>query len=186
MKRMLRLLCCLVLPLSTAACGLPETTPPEATLPAAVSVPESIGSPVPSPEAAVSPSTRQPTEEPTSEVTMVHKMLVQAGDCSFSATLEDNAAAEALWTILRAAPMVLSLEDYAGFEKVGPLGRALPAEDSRTTTQSGDIVLYNGNQLVLFYGSNTWGYTRLGKIDDTTGWAEALGSGSITVTLSAP
>lgn len=67
---------------------------------------------------------------------------------------------------------------------MGPLGQRLPASDAQTTTQSGDIVLYQGNQVVLFYGSNSWSYTRLGRIDDLTGWAEALGSGDILVTLS--
>ena len=69
-------------------------------------------------------------------------------------------------------------------EKVGPLGRGLPASDSQTTTQAGDIVLYQSNQIVLFYGSNSWSYTRLGSIDNLTGWEDALGSGDVTVTLS--
>ena len=75
-------------------------------------------------------------------------------------------------------------EDEYCSEKVGPLGRSLPASDSQTTTQAGDIVLYQSNQIVLFYGSNSWNYTRLGSIDDLTGWEDALGSGDVTVTLS--
>ena len=58
------------------------------------------------------------------------------------------------------------------------------AINSQTVTQAGDIVLYNGNQIVIFYGSNSWSYTRLGKIDDLTGWKRALGSGDVTVTFS--
>ena len=52
------------------------------------------------------------------------------------------------------------------------------------STQSGDIVLYQGNQIVLFYGSNAWSYTRLGQVTDLTGWQEALGHGDVTVTFS--
>ena len=112
------------------------------------------------------------------------KMQVQAGDRTFSATLESNAAAEALVEMMKAGPIEIQMSDYSGFEKVGSLGTSLPAEDKQTTTQAGDIVLYTGNQIVLFYGSNSWSYTRLGRIDDLTGWEEALGSGDITVRFS--
>ena len=54
----------------------------------------------------------------------------------------------------------------------------------KNDTQAGDIVLYNANQIVIFYGSNSWSYTRLGHIDDLTGWEEALGSEDVTVTFS--
>lgn len=112
------------------------------------------------------------------------KMQVQAGDRTFSATLESNAAAEALVEMMKAGPIEIQMSDYSGFEKVGSLGTSLPAEDKQTTTQAGDIVLYTGNQIVMFYGSNSWSYTRLGRIDDLTGWEEALGSGDITVRFS--
>lgn len=112
------------------------------------------------------------------------KMQVQVGEQIFTATLEDNAATEALVEMMKAAPVELSMSDYSGFEKVGPLGASLPAEDRQTTTQAGDIVLYTGDQIVIFYGSNSWRYTRLGHIDDLTGWEEALGSGDVTVRLS--
>jgi len=81
-------------------------------------------------------------------------------------------------------PLTIQMQDYAGFEKVGPLGTSLPTDDSQTATHTGDIVLYQGNQVVMFYGSNSWSYTRLGKIDDLSGWEETLGSGSVSVTLS--
>lgn len=112
------------------------------------------------------------------------KMQVQVGEQIFTATLEDNAATEALVEMIKAAPVELSMSDYSGFEKVGSLGASLPAADRQTTTQAGDIVLYTGDQIVIFYGSNSWRYTRLGRIDDLTGWEEALGSGDVTVRLS--
>ena len=118
------------------------------------------------------------------EENAVMNMKVQVGDTIFSATLEENAAVSALVEMMRESPVVLQMSDYSGFEKVGPLGTSLPADNSQTTTHAGDIVLYNGNQIVIFYGSNSWSYTRLGHIDDLTGWEEALGNGDVTVTFS--
>lgn len=112
------------------------------------------------------------------------KMNVEVNGTRFTATLMDNAAADALADWLEEGPVTLELSDYAGFEKVGSLGRSLPASNSQTTTHAGDIVLYQGSQIVLFYGSNSWSYTRLGRIDDLTGWEDALGGGDVTVTLS--
>ena len=114
----------------------------------------------------------------------VTNMNVQVADVVFSATLEENEAVSALVEMMRESPVVIQMSDYSGFEKVGPLGTRLPVSNSQTTTQAGDIVLYNGNQIVIFYGSNSWSYTRLGHIDDLTGWEEALGSGDVTVTFS--
>lgn len=118
------------------------------------------------------------------EENKVANMNVQVGDVVFSATLEKNEAVSALMEMMRESPVVIQMSDYSGFEKVGSLGTSLPASNSQTTTQTGDIVLYNGNQIVIFYGSNSWSYTRLGHIDDLTGWEEALGSGNVTVIFS--
>ena len=112
------------------------------------------------------------------------KMNINVNGQDFTATLEQNSAVSALVQMMENGPVTLQLSDYAGFEKVGPLGQSLPASNSQTTTQTGDIVLYQGNQIVMFYGSNSWSYTRIGRIDDLTGWEEALGSGDVTVTLS--
>ena len=114
----------------------------------------------------------------------VTNMNVQVGDVVFSATLEENEAVSALVEMMRENPVVIQMSDYSGFEKAGPLGASLPASNSKTTTQAGDIVLYNANQIVIFYGSNSWSYTRLGHIDDLTGWEEALGRGDVTVIFS--
>lgn len=118
------------------------------------------------------------------EENKVANMNVQVGDVVFSATLEENEAVSALVEMMRESPVVIQMRDYSGFEKVGPLGTSLPVSNSQTTTKAGDIVLYNGNQIVIFYGSNSWSYTRLGHIDDLTGWEDALGSGEVTMTLS--
>ncbi|MCD8353197.1 MAG: hypothetical protein LUC47_02635 [Clostridiales bacterium] len=111
-------------------------------------------------------------------------MKVQIGNSVFIATLEENEAVNAFIEMMEEAPVVVEMSDYSGFEKVGSLGTSLPTSNSQTTTQAGDIVLYNGNQIVIFYGSNSWSYTCLGHINDLTGWEEALGSGDVTVTFS--
>ena len=104
------------------------------------------------------------------------QMNVNVNGSDFTATLEQNTAVDSLVEMLRDGPLTLELSDYSGFEKVGPLGTSLPTSNQQTTTQAGDIV--------MFYGSNSWSYTRLGRIDDLTGWEETLGSGDVTVTFS--
>ena len=108
------------------------------------------------------------------------KMNVQVGTYTFTATLEDNDAGRELTEMMQAGPVTINMSDYSGFEKVGPLGKSLTTSNSQTVTTAGDIVLYNGNNIVMFYGSNSWSYTRIGKIDDLTDWTAALGSGDIT------
>ena len=112
------------------------------------------------------------------------KMNVKVEDKSFTATLEDNAATRELIEMMRKGPVSIDMNDYSSFEKVGPLGKSLTTEDQQTTTSAGDIVLYSGNQIVMFYGSNSWSYTRIGRIDDLSGWEDALGRGSITAVFS--
>lgn len=112
------------------------------------------------------------------------KMNVQVGDYTFTATLENNTAVEELVDMMKEGPVTISMGDYSGFEKVGSLGRSLTTSNRQTTTDAGDIVLYNGNNIVMFYGSNSWSYTRIGKIDDLTDWNKALGSGSITAVFT--
>ena len=144
-----------------------------------------------SPDSSDSPNTQQ-TEPPVSqtddnsdsEENIVEKITLQIGESSFTATLESNDAVDTFIDLLREEPVVIQMSDYSGFEKVGSLGTNLPTSNSQTTTSAGDLVLYNGNQIVIFYGSNTWSYTRLGKIDDLSGWEDALGSGDVTVTFS--
>ena len=112
-------------------------------------------------------------------------MKVQIEDQVFTAELEKNPGAEAFAELLKEGPVTIQMNDYAGFEKVGSLGKSLPTQNRQTTTQPGDIVLYNGDQIVVFYGSNSWSYTRLARIQDLTGWEKALGNGSVEVTFSA-
>ena len=107
-----------------------------------------------------------------------------------SVALEDNAATRELLAALQQSPITYEANDYGGFEKVGALGRSLTTSNKQITTQAGDVILYSGNQIVLFYGSNSWSYTRLGRIqyetlDELKTFLKA-GQGSISVTLSLP
>lgn len=112
------------------------------------------------------------------------KMNVQIGDYVFAASLEDNEAAHELIERMKEGSVSISMRDYSGFEKIGSLGVSLTTSNQDMTTSSGDIVLYNGNNIVMFYGSNSWSYTKIGKIDDLSNWEKALGSGSITAVFT--
>ena len=98
---------------------------------------------------------------------------------------EDNDAVRALRE-LAADGLTIRMSMYGGFEQVGPISRRLPSQDEQTATVSGDIVLYAGDQLVVFYGSNAWAYTRLGRITDKTPdeMTALLSHGDVTVTLT--
>ncbi len=135
-------------------------------------------------EAVSSPASSAPASSTTQKEESSMTIQLQVNSSTFTAALEQNAAARALLELLEEQPLTIQMQNYGGFEKVGSLGESLPASDQQTTTQPGDIVLYQGDQIVIFYGSNSWSYTRLGRVDDLTGWADALGTGDVTVTFS--
>ena len=143
-----------------------------------------VSEPPQQPASSVESESQTTDRETMAEEISAMNMMVQVGGSTFTATLEENTAVDALVEMMEQEPVTIQMSDYSGFEKVGPLGTSLPTSHQQTTTQAGDIVLYQGNQIVMFYGSNSWSYTRLGHIDDLTGWEEALGSGDVTVTFS--
>ncbi len=106
-------------------------------------------------------------------------------DTEVDVTWEDNESVDALKSLLESGEMTIGMSMYGGFEQVGSLGSSLPRNDVQTTTTAGDIVLYSSNQIVIFYGSNSWSYTRLGTIQDKTAeeLSELLGNGDVTLTL---
>ena len=113
-------------------------------------------------------------------------MKITAGNTVFYAELEDNSSAQAFREMLLDGPLTIHMSDYGEMEKVGPLGKSLPANDENITTGPGDLILYQGNSLVIYYDTNTWNFTRLGKINGVTKreLLDAFGSGNVTVTLS--
>ena len=120
--------------------------------------------------------------------TMTQKLYITIDGKTLSVELVDNAATQTLVAALQEGDITYEAHDYGGFEKVGALGRTLPTNDTQTTTQAGDVILYSGNQIVLFYGSNSWSYTRLGRMEYSS-QAELesflkAGQGNVMVKLS--
>lgn len=113
-------------------------------------------------------------------------MTISANGHVFTATLEENSSAQALKDMLRQGPLTIDMRDYANMEKVGGIGADLPTNDEQISTVPGDIILYQGNSLVIYYDTNDWNFTRLGKIGNVTGeeLKEALGDGDVTVTFT--
>ncbi|MDD6428341.1 MAG: cyclophilin-like fold protein [Lachnospiraceae bacterium] len=94
-----------------------------------------------------------------------NQIRVTVGSSSFIVNLEDNETAKALREMLADGDLTISASNYGGFEKVCQLGRTLPRNDKQITTEAGDVMLYNGNQIVFFYGANSWSYTKIGKVE---------------------
>lgn len=111
-------------------------------------------------------------------------LKITVGDCELLATFEDNSSADEFRELLEEGPITIEMEDYGGFEKVGPLGTSLSRNDTQITTQPGDVILYQGNQITIYYGTNSWSFTRLARIDDPADLQEKLGEGTVSVTFS--
>ncbi len=115
----------------------------------------------------------------------VPTLVIEANGRTFYVTPADNPSAKALIEQLSHGQIELELHDYGSFEKVGPLPWDLPRSDEDITTAPGDVILYQGNQITLYYDENTWNFTRLGRIEGATreGLLSVLGEGSVTVKL---
>ena len=183
MKRVLSLVLMLLSVALCAGCGSIPDQPPAA--------PEPSAAPEPLPE---EPQSSLPaavdvfqTETDETEVKGLEKSLhLTVNETELRIDWEDNESVKALIDLLSSKPLTVQMSMYGGFEQVGSLGTSLPRNDSQTTTQAGDIVLYSGNQIVIFYGSNSWAYTRLGRITDKSAseLTELLGKGDVAVTLT--
>ncbi len=130
--------------------------------------------------------TQAQSVEQTEQTEQTSALQMTIGNTPASVDWEDDAAVQALTELCRNHPLTIQMSMYGGFEQVGSIGTDLPQNDVQTTTSSGDIVLYSGNQMVVFYGSNSWEYTRLGRITDKTQaeLTELLSNGNVTITLS--
>lgn len=116
----------------------------------------------------------------------INTMNIKVGDKVFTTTLVENSSTEALLKDLSKGPITIQMSDYGNMEKVGSLGKSYPRNDKQITTEAGDIILYHGNALVIYYAPNFWNFTRLGKVDNVSPkeLKAILGSGSVSVTLS--
>ena len=128
-----------------------------------------------------SESAGQNAQTPAEEEPMLH---ITVGDHELTATFADNSSAEEFRELLAQGPVTVEMEDYGGFEKVGPLGTTLTRNDTQIITEPGDVILYQGNQITIYYDTNTWSFTRLARINDPTGLREKLGDGAVSVTFS--
>lgn len=166
-----RFVCMLLVVLSLTACNVREAPVGSPTFPAQSAAPvEETVSPQQSPEAGSS------QEEAMLKITV--------GDYELLATFEDNSSAEEFKQLLAQGPVTVEMDDYGGFEKVGSLGTTLTRNDRQITTEPGDVILYQGNQLTIYYGTNTWSFTRLARIDDPTDLKAKLGEGTVQITFS--
>ena len=118
----------------------------------------------------------------------VTEMYITISGNKMKVTLAQNSSVDALVELLKQGDITCTASDYGGFEKVGGLGHTLPTNHTQITTQPGDIVLYQNNQIVMFYGSNSWSYTRIGKLNySSQSELESFlgaGQGSAQVTIS--
>ena len=114
------------------------------------------------------------------------QLYIKINNKTLTVALEDNSSVDALLEKLKQGDIIIEMSDYANFEKVGPLGFSLPRNDKSITTTPGDIILYQGNQITIYYNTNTWNFTKLGKIENVTQkeLKEILGNGDVTVTFS--
>lgn len=109
-----------------------------------------------------------------------------SGNHSLTAVLSDNSSASAFYNLLKKGPLTVSMQDYGSFEKVGSLGTSLPRNDTQITTSAGDIILYQGNQITIYYDKNSWNFTRLGKVEGVSQaeLKKILGKGNVTAIFS--
>ena len=122
----------------------------------------------------------------TSKGAAVMKLEIHVNDTTFTATLNDNSSAKALVELLQKGDLTLDMEDFSNFEKVADLPVTLPRNDTPTDTDAGDLILYLGKRIVIYYDKNSWNFTTLGKIDNVNKkrLKQILGDGNVTVTFS--
>lgn len=183
MKRIAAVLLLFILLILMTACGaatVKETSAPTVTtIATAPTVVTQTTVQTDAPAAEQSAAAETITEEGS-------EMLLKINDTAVTVDWSDNAAVAALKEAAGERDIVIDMSMYGGFEQVGSLGMTLPAEDEQITTAAGDIVLYFADQIVVFYGSNSWAYTPLGKITDKTPdqLSDLLSNGDVTLTIS--
>ena len=174
-QRMIRMALVLGLVFSLSACGSARASSGLQTGPGAQKA-----------ETAAETISEPKTDNTVAEEEQKTMLQMKIGETKVSVSWEDNDSVAALKELCKDAPLTIQMSMYGGFEQVGSIGTRLPSNDAQTTTSAGDIVLYSSNQVVVFYGSNSWAYTRLGHItdQDAAGMASLLSNGNVTITIS--
>ena len=131
-------------------------------------------------------SSTKPLQPESDKGAVPMKLKIHVNDTTFTATLADNSSAEAFAEFLSQGDLTLDMHDYGSFEKVADLPRSFPRNDTQIDTDAGDIILYQGKSITIYYDKNSWNFTRLGKIDnvDKKRLKQILGDGNATVTFS--
>ena len=113
-------------------------------------------------------------------------MKIEVNNTAIQVKLCENSSAEAIRQLLKKGPLTIAMKDYAHMEKFGSLGMQLPRNDEYITTKAGDVILWEGNLLVIYYAPNTWNFTRLGEVQNLSAseLRSVLGEGNITAALS--
>lgn len=201
MKKLICMLLCVIMIVVLAGCGTSNNTAPSEATKDTVSATEEPTATTETPTQAATvaatqaPATQaaetiaqQPEDPPTQveEIQQEKVLEMKIADTPVAVEWEDNEAVAALKEYCRDQILTIPMSTYGGFEQVGSIGTSLPQNDVQTTTQSGDIMLYSGNQIVVFYGSNSWAYTRLGHITDKSQdeLTSLLSNGDISISLS--
>ena len=127
---------------------------------------------------------QQEQDELAAEEKVSTEMKLKIGEKEVPVTWEENASVDELKELAAGGPLEIAMSRYGGFEQVGAIGQSITSADEQTTTAAGDIVLYSGDQIVVFYGENSWDYTRLGHVELTEAeMAELLSEKDTTLTL---
>ena len=174
MKRMLCLLWMALMVFSVTACGTWKTA----------EEPLSDEAVIENDHKETKDTTEPELQTDTEDATM-NTLILMVDDQEVEVEWENNESVSAITEMAKKAPVRINMSMYGGFEQVGSIGQSIPRNDKQTTTKAGDIVLYSGNQVVVFYGSNSWAYTRLGRITDKTDQelTRMLGNGDVTLSL---
>ena len=165
MKRLLMGLFCLLIIVGTVACkdtGQNDTPP-------------------------IQENTETETSEPfakSEDIVQEDTMILLINDNKVPVIWEDSASVKEIIKEASKDDIIISMSKYSDFEQVGSLGKSYTRNDKQMTTKCGDIVLYNGSNLVVFYRSNSWAYTSLGRIDlSNQEIIDLLSNKDVTITL---
>ena len=120
------------------------------------------------------------------ELKMRYGIKINVNNEDLIVELEDNVATQKLVARLKEEPITIKAREYGDFEKVGSLGFSLPTANKQLEAEAGDVMLYQGNQITLFYGHNSWSYTKIGHINNKSAeeLKDILGNGDVTLILS--
>ena len=131
-------------------------------------------------------SSTKPSQPESDKGAVPMKLKIHVNDTTFTATLEENSSAEAFAEFLAQGDLTLDMHDYGSFEKVADLPRSFPCNDKQIDTDAGDIILYQGNSITIYYDKNSWNFTRLARIDNVNKkrLQQILGKGNVKATFS--